>query len=75
MPLIYKNHTVIAGAAPSHTSSTFIPVVYIAWEIKPNERQSHSIVSDARYSTFEQASAAALDEAKAWVDRHTAELD
>jgi hypothetical protein len=75
MPLLYKGHTLVAGAAESTTKGQFIPVVYIAWNITPTERGEHSLISRERYSTFEEASAAAFADATAWVDRHSSELD
>ena len=75
MPITYKNHSVVAGAAQSTQKGLYIPVVYIAWNITPTERGEHSLISRERYSTFEEASAAAFADAKAWVDRHSSELD
>jgi hypothetical protein len=69
--LLYKDHTLVVGAAESTTKGQFIPVVYIAWNITPTERGEHSLISHERYSTFEEASAAAFADAKAWVDRHS----
>jgi hypothetical protein len=33
------------------------------------------MIADERFSSFEEASAFALEAAKAWVDRHSHELD
>jgi hypothetical protein len=51
MPLTYKNHTIVAGAARSQISNNYIPVVYITWEIA-DRRGNHSIirVNDFRLS-------------------------
>jgi hypothetical protein len=75
MPLTYKGHTIVAGAAPSHTAPNFIPLAYIAWKFRADRSRSYAMVSDERYSTFEEASTAALSDAKAWVDRHFQHLD
>ena len=75
MPLTYKGHTIVAGAAPSHTAPNFIPVAYISWKLPGDQSSSYAMVPDERYLTFEEASAAALSEAKAWVDRHAEEID
>jgi hypothetical protein len=74
MPLTYKHHSIIAGAARSETTDKYIPVVYIGWEIG-DKCGNHSIVSRERLFTFEEASQFAYLEAKAWIDRHAAELD
>jgi hypothetical protein len=75
MPLIYKNHTIVAGASRSKTAENFIPVAYIAWELIPGERGSYAMVLDERFPTFEEASVFASEAAKAWVDQYAAELD
>jgi hypothetical protein len=75
MPLYYKRHIIVAGASRSQTAENFIPVAYIAWEITHSERGTHALISAQRFDTFEEASNAAFTEAKAWVDRHSAELD
>lgn len=74
MPLIYKHHTLVAGAAKSQRTDNYIPVVYISWEIA-SARGSHSLISRQRFPTFEEASEFAYTEAKTWVDQHAAELD
>lgn len=75
MPLLYKHHTIVAGASRSQTEDNYIPVAYISWGITPIERGTHAMLSPSRYATFEEASAAAFADAKAWVDRHSQELD
>jgi hypothetical protein len=75
MPTTYKRHTIVAGASRSQTAENFIPVAYIAWEVTAGDRGSHAMMSRDRFPTFEEASAFALEAAKAWVDRHAEELD
>jgi hypothetical protein len=58
--LLYKNHTIIGGAAPSQKGDHYVALAYIAWEITPTERGTHAMISPERYKTFEEASAAAL---------------
>jgi hypothetical protein len=75
MPLlIYKKHTVVAGAARSQKGNDYIPVVYIAWEIA-GSRSTHSVIPHERFPSFEEASEFAYAEGKAWVDRHVQEID
>jgi hypothetical protein len=74
MPLTYKNHTIVAGAARSQIGDNYIPVAYIGWDIA-SARGTHSMILRERFSTFEEASEFAYAEAKAWVDRHAEELD
>jgi hypothetical protein len=75
MPLLYKGHTIVAGASRSQSGQNFIPVAYIAWELTPKERGTHAMISGTRWRTFEEASENAFAEAKAWVDRHSVEVD
>ena len=74
MPFIYRDHTIIAGAAPSTTETNFIPVVYISWELTSSEKGTHALFSGNRYPTHREASDAAMAEAKAWVDGHLKHL-
>jgi hypothetical protein len=74
MPLIYKSHTIVAGAARSQSSQSYIPVAYIGWEIA-GERGSQSLIMRERFPTFEKASNFALGNAQVWVDQHAAELN
>ena len=75
MPLLYKRHTIVAGASRSETGDGYIPIAYISWEITPIERGTYAMISPSRYATFEEASAAAFADAKAWIDRHGEDLD
>jgi hypothetical protein len=40
--------TIVAGAAPSHTTPNFIPVAYISWKILADQNGSYAMVSDVR---------------------------
>lgn len=76
MPINYKRHIIVAGASrSSQTADTYIPVAYIAWEITGTERRSHAMVPTERFPSFEEATAFALQAAKAWVDRHFQDSD
>ena len=70
MPLLYKGHTIVAGAAQSTQKGLYLPVVYIAWNLTPTNRGEHSLAPRERFATFEEASAAAYELAIAWVDNH-----
>ncbi len=74
MPITYNGHSIVAGAAESTMRGQFIPVVYISWGID-GTKGNHSMIFRERFPTFEEASQFAYTEAKAWVDRHAAELD
>jgi hypothetical protein len=74
MPLVYKGYSVVAGAAESTMKGQYIPVVYISWGTD-GTRGNHSIILRERFPTFEEASQFAFTEAKAWVDRHAAEME
>jgi hypothetical protein len=74
MPLTYRGHTLVAGAARSQISDDYIPVVYISWNIA-GSGGTHSLICHERFPTFEEASAFAYTAAKAWVDRHAVEVD
>lgn len=75
MPLLYKRYTIVAGGSLSTSSANYIPVAYIGWDITSTERGSYALITDERYRTFEEASAAAFAAAKAWVDSHAVDLD
>jgi hypothetical protein len=75
MPVAYKNHTIVAGAAQSTQNGLYLPVVHIAWNFSSTNRGEHSIVPPERFPTFEEASAAAYQLAKTWVDNHAADTD
>jgi hypothetical protein len=70
-----QRHTIVAGASYDQTSADYIPVAYIGWELPADERGSHALLAPERFATFEEASAFALEAAKAWVDRHYHEVD
>jgi hypothetical protein len=75
MALLYNRHTIVAGASRSQSGRNYIPVAYIAWELTPHQQGTHAMISPTRCQTFEEASAVAFAEAKAWVERHSAEID
>jgi hypothetical protein len=74
MPIVYKGHSVVAGAAESTMKGQYIPVVYISWGVD-GTRGNHSIILRERFPTFEEASDFAFEQAKIWVDRHAEEID
>jgi hypothetical protein len=75
MPLLYKRHTIVAGASKSTRGANFIPVAYISWEITETQRGTHAMISSARFGTFDEATNAAFAEATVWVDSHAEKLD
>jgi hypothetical protein len=74
MPITYKNHSLVAGAAESTMKGQYIPIVYISWGID-GTRGTHSLILRERFPTFEEASDYACVQAKAWVDNHAADAD
>ena len=74
--IVYKRHTIVAGGSKSESGESFIPVAYIASEIASPVRHSHALIlPEELYRTFEQASEAAFEQAKMWVDEHEDELN
>jgi hypothetical protein len=73
----YKDHTIVITGKPAGSADDpvgFIPLAVISWN-KPDfqRRVMHAIKLQQLYSTPEEASAAALEEAKAWVEFHRLE--
>lgn len=71
--LLYKHHTIVAGASHSASEGNYIPVCYISWNIPgvtSTDRDFYALISRERYATFEEATGAAYAEAKAWVEKH-----
>jgi hypothetical protein len=68
--LVYKDHTIIAGAKRDKITGKYKPIVHIAWQGPNGQRGVHSFTLPQRCSTFEQGSVFAYEAAKIWVDRH-----
>jgi hypothetical protein len=71
--LVYKRHTIIAGAKRDKDKS-YEPTVHISWVASAGQRCVHSFTLPKSCSTFDEASGFALTAAKLWVDRHTYDL-
>ena len=74
MPLIYKWHTILAGALRNESGGKFIPVAHVTWNLTATECGSHTLISPERFFTFDEASEFAFAEVKFWVDRHVDDL-
>jgi len=74
--MLYKHHTIIAGASLAEITREYIPVAYIAWETPSGKRDAHILASSLdRSLSYAAASAVALEAAKKWIDRRLGELD
>ena len=72
---VYKNHRIIHSGRPfSPRESRFIAVADISRQTKDGTPNVHLLSLAKLYATEEEASTAALDAAKAWIDRHHREL-
>jgi hypothetical protein len=70
---MYKGYAIIAAAKRDETSGKYKPIIHIAWHATDGRRDTHSFDLPARCFTFEEASALAVQAAKAWADRHAAQ--
>ena len=76
--VLYKNHLIVNTGRPSGTGGDpagFIPVAAISWKTPDSKRNMYLIKLRKLYPTVEDASAAALQEAKAWVDSHRLDFE
>lgn len=76
--LFYKDHAIVNTGRPAGSVEDpvgFTPVAVISWN-RPDLRRRvmHILKSQKLYPTAEEASAVALEQAKAWVERHTREF-
>ena len=67
--LFYKNYAITPGALRDETTGKYAPTVHIAWRGADGKRDMNSFTLSQRCSTFHDASAVALEQAKAWADR------
>ena len=74
---VYKNHTIVNTGRPfsRYVSRGFVATAAISWETREGSRDVHLFSLTALYPTEEDASTAALEEAKAWIDRHNLEIE
>lgn len=74
--VLYKDHTIVTtprrGSAPDGDNEAFVPRAVVSWKIPDRERRIMQCVTLQKlYRSIEDARTAALQEAKAWVDRHS----
>jgi hypothetical protein len=67
--LFYKDYALTPGAIRDETTGKYAPTVHIAWRGSDGKRDSRSFTLADRCSTFHDASAVALEQAKTWADR------
>jgi hypothetical protein len=73
--ILYKDHTIVNSGRPfSHREAGYIAVAAISWQTRDGIGDVHLLSLMELYPTEEEASAAALEEAKAWIDRHRREF-
>ena len=75
--LFYKDHTIVSSGRPAGSADDpvgYLPVAVISWS-RPdsNRRVLHLLKSEKLYPTANEASAVALEQAKAWVEHHMLE--
>lgn len=75
--LFYKDHTIVNTGRPAGSVEDpvgYLPVAVISWN-RPDLRRRvmHILKADKLYETVEEASAVALEQAKAWVEHHELE--
>jgi hypothetical protein len=69
---LYKDHTIVNSGQPfSRWDGGFIAVAAISWQTTEGLGHVYLLSLSKLYSTEEEARIAALEEAKAWIDRHT----
>jgi hypothetical protein len=74
--LVYKNHKIVHSGRPfSQRESGFIAAAAISWQTTDGTADVHLLSLIKLYSTEEEASTAALEAAKTWIDRHHFELE
>lgn len=67
--LFYKDYMLTPGAIRDESTGEYAPTVHIAWRGTDGKRDSRSFTLAERCSTFNEASAVALQKAKEWADR------
>jgi hypothetical protein len=74
--VLYKDHTIVNTARPfSRRDVGFIAAAEISWRTRTGISDVHLLSLTKLYPTKEEASTAALEVAKAWVDRHSLDVD
>jgi hypothetical protein len=72
--LFYKDHAIVTSGRPAGSVEEpvgYLPVAVISWSKPDLQRQvMHTLKSQKVYDTPEEASATALEQAKAWVHHH-----
>ena len=73
--VFYKDHTIVNSGRPVgsvENPAGFSPLALISWNLPDKQRRvMHRLQFGTPYATAEQAAAAALKKAKAWVDSHS----
>jgi hypothetical protein len=79
MQVLYKDHTIVNGARRpgfGDTSEGFIPVAVITWQMPDSRRRIMQLVKMRKvYSSADEASIVALEEAKRWIDTHPVDFE
>jgi hypothetical protein len=72
--LFYKDHAIVITGRPAGSADDpvgYVPVAVISWNRPDVRRRVMQVLkSEKLCDTPEQASAVALEQAKAWVERH-----
>jgi hypothetical protein len=76
--VIYNDHTILHTSRPSsrrEDSAGFIAVAAISWQTRDGVGDVHLLRLSELYPTEEEASTAALEEGKRWVDSHQVDFE
>jgi len=75
--MFYKNHTIVNTGRPAGSAEDpvgYLPMAVITWNRPDLRRRVMQIVkSEKLHETAEEASAVALEQAKAWIEHHSRE--
>jgi hypothetical protein len=66
--LFYKEYTITPEAVRDESTGGYAPKVHIAWRATDGSDDSYSFTLRERCSTFNDAIAVALEQAKTWAD-------
>jgi hypothetical protein len=67
--LSYKDYTITPSAIHDESTGKYAPTVHIAWRGADGKDDSYSFTLREQCSTFNDAIAVALEQAKTWADR------
>ena len=76
MSFLYKDYAIVAGAVPDEVRVKYNPIASITWETTTGARSIQLLtILPQRHLAYNEARAAAVKAAKAWVDQRLAKSD